>query len=543
MMRTTKPRILAVWAIATGLALLLAACGGSGSTHTKTSTGTTSTGTGTTATSTSTTTAAPTPAASQTFSFPSASGPQPTQLEVLDIHRVGAYVQLDLAVTCELTSGTCSDDLSPEPDAGPQAGTGTSEPDDSGVYLIDPVNERAYYAVRDRQSAGYASQADDAAGQTDLEWVRYPAPPASVTSLDVAVPQGPIFTGVPVTAGTTPPVPANWTVEPILANFQAPASDTDTTGLTLPDDALKLDVGNPTGSDTNEGDTTELTLSSDVLFAFGRATLTAKARAIIAAAAAEIRRRATGIVAVKGYTDSIGSEAVNLPLSVHRAQSVVKALTSLTPEIHYRASGYGPADPIAPNTYPNGQDDPAGRALNRRVTITFNATKPQAPTPPPASGASSGAAATTTGQTLSFPAGQSKGTPPDGHWRATVESLARDGNLAVLQMQVTCLTPGGCGSYDLSGSATVPPQNPEGGTTERPYTVSGFSLQDSAGTEYIPVRDAVGNPIVSALNSTYGYGRPTTVWVYYPAPPADLSQIKVLAPLGVSAVEVPISGG
>ena len=33
----------------------------------------------------------------------------------------------------------------------------------------------------------------------------------------------------------------------------------------------------------------------------------------------------------------------------------------------------GKADPVAPNTLPNGKDNPAGRALNRRVVITVTA--------------------------------------------------------------------------------------------------------------------------------------------------------------------------
>jgi hypothetical protein len=107
-------------------------------------------------------------------------------------------------------------------------------------------------------------------------------------------------------------------------------------------------------------------------------------------------------------------------------------------------------------------------------------------------------------------------------------------------MQVTCLTRKGCGSYDLSGSGTVPPLNPEGGT-ESPDTVSGFSLDDGAGTEFIPVRDAYGNPIVSSLNRTDDDHRPTGVGVYFPAPPANVRSVKVVAPLGVRSVDVPIS--
>ena len=33
----------------------------------------------------------------------------------------------------------------------------------------------------------------------------------------------------------------------------------------------------------------------------------------------------------------------------------------------------GELDPVAPNTLPNGRDNPEGRALNRRVVITVTA--------------------------------------------------------------------------------------------------------------------------------------------------------------------------
>ncbi|MCB1811656.1 MAG: OmpA family protein, partial [Candidatus Competibacteraceae bacterium] len=39
--------------------------------------------------------------------------------------------------------------------------------------------------------------------------------------------------------------------------------------------------------------------------------------------------------------------------------------------------GMGELQPIAPNTNPDGSDNPAGRAQNRRVDITVDANQPQ----------------------------------------------------------------------------------------------------------------------------------------------------------------------
>jgi len=70
-------------------------------------------------------------------------------------------------------------------------------------------------------------------------------------------------------------------------------------------------------------------------------------------------------VEIEGYTDSTGPLAYNMRLSQGRAESVRSYLvskgvngTTLT------AHGYGPENPIAPNS------TPAGRAQNRRVTFS-----------------------------------------------------------------------------------------------------------------------------------------------------------------------------
>ena len=39
--------------------------------------------------------------------------------------------------------------------------------------------------------------------------------------------------------------------------------------------------------------------------------------------------------------------------------------------IHRALKGFGATKPVAPNTMPDGSDDPAGRQLNRRVEIIF----------------------------------------------------------------------------------------------------------------------------------------------------------------------------
>jgi len=123
-----------------------------------------------------------------------------------------------------------------------------------------------------------------------------------------------------------------------------------------------------------KGPNTQITLASDVLFAFGKADLTSAAQALIADVAQQIDgQRTAGTVTVTGYTDSVGSDSVNVPLSQQRAANVAAALQG---KVHatglkFDVQGKGSADPVAPNMNPGGGDNPAGRAKNRRVTIGF----------------------------------------------------------------------------------------------------------------------------------------------------------------------------
>lgn len=118
----------------------------------------------------------------------------------------------------------------------------------------------------------------------------------------------------------------------------------------------------------------QITLAADVLFAFNRASLTPAAAAKLSGVAARLRTAPAGsAVRIDGYTDAKGSPPYNLALSERRARAVAAALGKLVPAGSLRlvAAGYGEAHPIAANTTRTGADNPAGRARNRRVTITF----------------------------------------------------------------------------------------------------------------------------------------------------------------------------
>lgn len=112
-----------------------------------------------------------------------------------------------------------------------------------------------------------------------------------------------------------------------------------------------------------------VTLAADVLFAFGSAALAPGSEQWLTEAVNAARGGGSNI-AIDGYTDAVGDDATNLTLSQQRAAAVLAAVQPHLPDATFTVTGRGEADPMAPNTNPDGVDNPAGRTLNRRVTLT-----------------------------------------------------------------------------------------------------------------------------------------------------------------------------
>jgi len=111
----------------------------------------------------------------------------------------------------------------------------------------------------------------------------------------------------------------------------------------------------------------------DVLFAFARADLTLDAQEKVHSIAEVLNDRARDRrVSIEGYTDSLGSDSFNQQLSERRAQSVAIALEdSRVSRTRITTQGLGERYPVAPNSNPDGTDNPAGRAKNRRVEVVI----------------------------------------------------------------------------------------------------------------------------------------------------------------------------
>ncbi len=119
------------------------------------------------------------------------------------------------------------------------------------------------------------------------------------------------------------------------------------------------------------GEVDAMVMLSDVLFGFGDASLSDEALATLRGVADKLDGVAS--IEITGHTDAIGDEDFNLALGQRRADAVrdwLVANTDLSADV-VSARGVGEADPIAPNTTPEGADDPEGRAQNRRVEFSL----------------------------------------------------------------------------------------------------------------------------------------------------------------------------
>ena len=74
-------------------------------------------------------------------------------------------------------------------------------------------------------------------------------------------------------------------------------------------------------------------------------------------------------VEIQGNIDSKGSEEYNMKLGMRRAESVKAYLGTQGIRLdRISTRSFGKSQPVADNEL-NGKDNPAGRALNRRVVI------------------------------------------------------------------------------------------------------------------------------------------------------------------------------
>ena len=121
--------------------------------------------------------------------------------------------------------------------------------------------------------------------------------------------------------------------------------------------------------DAHEGPA--INLPGDMLFDFDSSKLRENNLPELIYLADLLHTRRTYPVIVEGHTDSIGGVKYNRQLSMRRADSVRNWLIArkVYGAKDFQLKAYGETNPIAPNKLPDGSDNPAGRAKNRRVTV------------------------------------------------------------------------------------------------------------------------------------------------------------------------------
>jgi len=118
---------------------------------------------------------------------------------------------------------------------------------------------------------------------------------------------------------------------------------------------------------------TRIELPADILFDFDKSDIRSSAADALKQVGGILRERAKGVVRIEGHTDSKGTPAYNQKLSERRADAVRQWLAEregLT-SLKFKIDGFAATRPVAPNTKPDGSDDPDGRQKNRRVEIVF----------------------------------------------------------------------------------------------------------------------------------------------------------------------------
>ena len=124
-------------------------------------------------------------------------------------------------------------------------------------------------------------------------------------------------------------------------------------------------------TDANGLQAVKVTFDSGILFATNKSDLQAAAKTSLAKFATVLKQNTDCDVAIFGHTDNTGSDAINNPLSVKRAQAVQSYLLSqgVSASQIRSVEGQGSTNPVADNS------TAAGRQQNRRVEVYMYASQ------------------------------------------------------------------------------------------------------------------------------------------------------------------------
>ena len=124
-------------------------------------------------------------------------------------------------------------------------------------------------------------------------------------------------------------------------------------------------------TDANGLQGVKVTFDSGILFATNSSTLNAASKASLSQFANVLKNNSDCDIAIFGHTDNTGSDAINNPLSVKRAQAVETYLKGqgVSAAQIKQVDGQGSTNPVADNS------TAAGRQQNRRVEVYMYASQ------------------------------------------------------------------------------------------------------------------------------------------------------------------------
>jgi len=365
-----------------------------------------------------------------------------------------------------------------------------SDPKSRRFLLFDLPRGTSYQALSESSDAGYKGTW----GRLSGNWTDTVAPGQSITLTAV-------FSAPP--AETTTLLAALGDLLPAQVPIQGAGSPALKSDPILFDHHHDPNAGPLVCAAAKQGGPTEFRLPADVLFAFDSATLSPAAQIALDSLVKQVNGT-SGTVSVAGNTDAIGSDAYNQTLSEQRAAAVADALKQrLGGKFSYGSVGFGKTKPVAPNTNPDGSDNPDGRAQNRHVDVEVTTTNPTPPAQPEINSAT-----------------------VQADLKTTVLSVRRSGGYLMTTLQVS---------------------NPDNAPGAFAYT--NFVAADSAESGLFPgelaVQDTTGktngslcipggtpNTYFSYAASMNNYtaipaGATLTLWGLTPAPPADTTTVNV----------------
>ena len=161
------------------------------------------------------------------------------------------------------------------------------------------------------------------------------------------------------------------------------------TGIPIKSGSVKLKLGSAILNDdlielsgieniifNSDGSGFTVSLSGDHFFDFDKSDLLPAAIKSLEKISTLTQAYKVKSMLVEGHTDSLGSKMYNQLLSHERANSAKNWLVSNGfPESLITARGRGENFPLEPNYKDNGEDNPEGRARNRRIDLTVSTVK------------------------------------------------------------------------------------------------------------------------------------------------------------------------